>query len=104
HVYVASRGTSSQTSGTQQYVYVSSDSGHTFTAPILLNPPNGLSGPENGFGGFAVDGSNVYTQWPHGSPSQLYVSASQDAGATWAAAQQVSTSNSGPVVAMGDPG
>jgi hypothetical protein len=107
NVYVTSRGTSSQAKGTQQFAYVSHDNGATFTKPILLNQSGmkGVPGPENGFGGFALDQStgNVYIQWPHNSPSQIYLSASQDLGVTWSSAVQVSKSTTG-VVAMGDPG
>ena len=81
NVYVTSRGLSTVTKGTQQYVYVSHDSGNTFAAPLLLAS---LSGPENGFGGVAVNGTNVFVAWPHGTPSQLFVDASQDSGSTWA--------------------
>jgi hypothetical protein len=102
-VYVTSRGTLTGIKGTQQYVYVSTNSGDTFSAPIpLASSPQ--SGPENGFGGFALDQTtgNVYVQWPHGQTSQLYISESTNVGTTWSAAQQVSASTSG-VVAMGDP-
>ena len=70
-VYVTSRGTVSGIKGVQQYVYVSTDNGNTFSVPIPLASP-ALSGPENGFGGFALDqtSGNVYVQWPHGTTSQ----------------------------------
>jgi hypothetical protein len=101
-VFVTSRGTKSGVSGTQQYVYVSTDSGSSFAAPILLGS---LPGAENGFGGFALDSSNgnVFVQWPHNTPSQVYISESTNTGSTWSAPQQVSSSTAG-VVAMGDPG
>jgi len=103
NVYVTSRGTLSGVKGTQQYVYVSSDNGDTFTAPMpLATAPQ--SGPESGFGGFALDKTtgNVYIQWPHGSTSQLFITESTNSGTTWSADQQVSASSTG-VIAMGDP-
>jgi len=102
-VYVTSRGTPMGSSTTEQYAYVSTDSGNTFSAPIALASPP-LSGPENGIGGLALDHSNgdVYIQWVHGSLSQVYISESVDRGSTWSSAQQVSASVSG-VIAMGDP-
>ncbi len=102
NAYVTFRGTNTGTQGTQQYVCVTSNDGTTWTcpSPLLLGS---LPGSESGFGGIALDGSNVYVQWPHGSPSQLYLAASQDSGATWASPQLVSSSTGG-VIAMGDPG
>ena len=108
NVYVTSRGTGGGGKGTQQFAYVSHDSGATFSAPTLLGGSKGLPGAENGFGGFAIDQatSNVYIQWPHaGTPSvqQIWLTASQDLGVTWSSAVQVSQSTGG-IVAMGDPG
>jgi hypothetical protein len=102
NVYVTSRGTSNQAKGTQQYVYISNNNGGTFAAPLLLGS---LPGSESGFGGWALDPTTgaIFVQWPHNSPSQLYVSGSKDLGAHFSAPQQVSKSTGG-VVAMGDPG
>ncbi len=103
NVYVTSRGTKSGVAGTQQYIYVSTDSAGTFSAGIpLASSPQ--SGPENGFGGFALDQTtgNVYVQWLHGIISQLYISESTNSGASWSGGQQVSQSTGG-VIAMGDP-
>ncbi len=101
NVYVTSRGTNTGVKGVQQYVYVSNDDGKDWAGPTILGV---LSGAENGFGGLAVDQSTgaVYVQWPHGNTGQVYLSASQDDGATWSAVQQVSASTGG-VVSMGDP-
>jgi len=104
NVYITSRGESATVSGTQQYIYVSNNAGITFTPPILLGPK--LPNPENGFGGVAVDGNNVYVQWVHNAKSkgvqQTFFAASQDNGTTWAPNQQLSSSGSG-VVGYGDP-
>jgi len=103
NVYVTSRGTSTGVKGVQQYVYVSNNDGVTWSAPVrLADSPQ--PGAENGFGGFAVDQTTgaVYVQWPHGNPQQLFLSASQDNGASWSTPQQVSQSSNG-VVSMGDP-
>ena len=103
NVYVTSRGTLSGLKGTQQYIYVSTNSGDTFAPPVPL-ATSPLSGPENGFGGFALDQTtgNVYVQWPHGNPSQLFIAESTNSGTTWSPQQQVSSSSTG-VMAMGDP-
>jgi len=103
NVYVTSRGSLTGIKGTQQYVYVSSDDGDTFAAPVPLATAS-QSGPENGFGGFAVDPTtgNVYVQWPHGNPQQLFITESINSGTTWSPDQQVSASSTG-VIAMGDP-
>jgi len=103
NVYVTSRGTLTGVKGVQQYIYVSSDDGDTFAAPVpLATAPQ--SGPENGFGGFAIDqtSGNVYVQWVHGSPQQLYITESTNSGSTWSPDQQVTTSSKG-VVGLGDP-
>jgi len=97
NVYVTSRGLVH--GSTQQYVYVSNDDGNTFAAPYLLGQE---PGSQAGFGDLAVDGNNVYVQWPHGSPAQIYLAASLNSGTNWDTAQQVSSSSSG-VVACGDP-
>ena len=104
NVYITTRGKSSTAGGTQQYVYVSTNNGATFTSPILLGPK--LPNPENGFGGLAVDGSNVYVTWVHNAKSkgvqQIFFAASQDSGSTWANNQQMSASTGG-VLGYGDP-
>lgn len=104
NVYVTTRGTNSSTvKGVQQYVYVSHDYGATFSTPYLLAS---LSGAENGFGGVAVYGNNVYVQWVHqvskGGPQQVFFAASEDGGSTWSVAQQLTNSASG-TVGYGDP-
>jgi hypothetical protein len=106
NVYVTSRGESSLAKGTQQYAYVSNDNGTTFSAPKLLSTTSASSGgAENGFGGFAIDPmtGDVFVQWPHNSPSQLFVAGSEDQGSTWSSPIQASKSTGG-IVAMGDPG
>ncbi len=104
NVYITSRGESATVSGTQQYIYVSNNNGSTFSAPILLGPK--LPNPENGFGGLAIYGNNVFVQWVHNAKSkgvqQVFFAASQDNGATWAPNQQLSSSTGG-VVGYGDP-
>jgi len=97
-VYVTSRGLLD--GDTNQWVYVSQDSGKTFASPYMLGA---LPGSQNGFGGFAVSGSDVYVLWPHNSPQQVYLASSLNNGMAWSAAQQVSSSTGG-VVAYGDPG
>lgn len=104
NVYVTSRGKSATVTGTQQYVYVSNDTGATFSQPILLGPK--LPDPENGFGGVAVSGNDVFVSWVHNNQSkgvqQVFFSASEDNGSSWAPNQQVSNSQTG-VVGYGDP-
>jgi hypothetical protein len=112
-VVVTSRGTASGVKGTQQYAYVSTNNGATFTPPILLGA---LPGSESGFGGVKIDQTNgqAYVYWPHGSPSQLYVSTcalatgpctslGSSAGQWSSSPQQVSKSTAG-IVLLGDPG
>lgn len=104
-VYITSRGESPAVSGTQQYVYVSQNRGATFSAPMLAGQQK-LPNPENGFGGIAVSGNNAYITWVHNNVSkgvqQVFVSASEDNGTTWAPRQQVSNSATG-VIGYGDP-
>ena len=110
-VYITSRGQSANYSGTQQYVYVSNNNGSTFTAPHLVGGTK-LPNPENGFGGVAIDKSNgnVYVQWIHNPPGkslkgiqQIFLSASQDFGATWSTTQQLSNSPVNGTLGYGDP-
>ena len=106
-VYVTARGKMPGVGGTQQYVYVSSNAGGSFTSPILLGK---LPNPENGFGGIAIDGgnANVYVAWIHralkgvSNPQQIFLSGSNDGGSTWTAPVQVSHSVNG-TVGYGDP-
>jgi hypothetical protein len=104
NVYITSRGQVNNANGTQQFIYVSTNAGATFTPPIALSPK--LPNPENGFGGVTVYGSNVYVLWQHNTKAkgvqQMVFAASQDNGATWAPYQQVSNSTSG-VEGYGDP-
>jgi len=108
NVWVTSRGKSATVGGTQQYVYTSHDDGNTFSAGILAGGKK-LPNPENGFGGLAVNGSNVYVQWIHNPPGknfkgiqQMFLSASQDNGDTFAPYQQLSQSTGG-TIGYGDP-
>jgi hypothetical protein len=104
YVYITSRGQVNNTGGTQQFIYVSSNAGATFTPPTQLSVK--LPNPENGFGGVTVNGNNVYVLWQHNTKAkgvqQMVFAASQDNGATWAPYQQVSNSTSG-VEGYGDP-
>ena len=109
NAYITTRGKDPNTGGTQEYVYVSNNDGTTFSSPILAGGAK-LPNPENGFGGLAANGKgDVYVQWIH-NPSgktfkgiqQIYLSASQDNGTSWGAAQQLSQSTNG-TLGYGDP-
>ena len=108
NVWITTRGKSMTVGGTQQYVYTSNNNGSTFSAPILAGGSK-LPNPENGFGGLAVNGTNVYVQWIHNPPGknfkgiqQIFLSASQDSGNTFASYQQLSQSTAG-TIGYGDP-
>jgi BNR repeat-like domain len=107
-VYITFRGQAPNGGHVNQYITTSYNNGATFTAPVDVS---NQKKSELGFGGVAVNGSDVFLVWPHTDKKtgivQMYVAASNDSAATWLGNMtgnqvvQVSNSTVG-VVGMGD--
>jgi len=102
NVYVTYRGQQNSSSNVNQYISVSNDNGTTFSKPFdLAVQKKG----QIGFGGVVANGTDAYALWPHeakGRITQMFFEASQDQGATWGGAQQLSFGKG--ATGMNDPG
>jgi len=96
NVYVTFRAQSVNGGTVDQWIAVSHNYGASFTLTQFTQKKGQL-----GFGGIAVDGTNVYVFWGHqgkGGIGQMFMQASTDGGNTWGSViQQVSDSATGTI-------